>query len=356
MRQSPPIPQCLRPRCLLSRFSACNAYPKNFPGKTFELNWCSRDRSLAEPPPIRHEILNVSQIAVTFHGLRPPFFIQTWLQHYRRCPLLDSAHYSLSKPMCFRSVRCWRTMIPGKIFTSFAKFQGIVSVNDFRFPLGFQDLLQASLCFLWSFCLARICLDPLSGQVLHHDCISVIVSRFTSFTENFVICCYQVTKIFCTKYGSAIASSARSPCNFGPFTDLANFGLKGNEYKHCACPNPHFSWMWALKILHEKNWRVSLWVQELFHPQDFLWFLAATPGFQNSTALDLSRQTTGFTVLSWFPLYLFLDFWLAWERSWLVSRQTTGFSVLSSLQHLKLDTSDHHPSMVWRLSTCPSIS
>ena len=41
------------------------------------------------------------------------------------------------------------------------------------------------------------------------------------FTENFVICCYQVTKIFCTRYGSAIASSARGPCNFGPLTDLA---------------------------------------------------------------------------------------------------------------------------------------
>ena len=63
--------------------------------------------------------------------------------------------------------------------------------------------------------------DPLGGQVLHHDCISVIVSRFAIFTENFVICWYQVTKIFCTKYGSAIASSARGPCNFGPFTDLA---------------------------------------------------------------------------------------------------------------------------------------
>ena len=31
-------------------------------------------------------------------------------------------------------------MIPGKIFTSFAEFQGIVSVNDFRFHLGFQEL------------------------------------------------------------------------------------------------------------------------------------------------------------------------------------------------------------------------
>ena len=27
-------------------------------------------------------------------------------------------------------------MIPGQIFTSFAKFQGIVNVNDFRLPLG----------------------------------------------------------------------------------------------------------------------------------------------------------------------------------------------------------------------------
>ena len=43
-------------------------------------------------------------------------------------------------------------MIPGEIFTSFAEFQGIVSVNDFWFPLGFEELLQASLGFLCSFC------------------------------------------------------------------------------------------------------------------------------------------------------------------------------------------------------------
>ena len=30
-------------------------------------------------------------------------------------------------------------MIPGEIFTSFTEFQGIVSVNDFRIPLGFQE-------------------------------------------------------------------------------------------------------------------------------------------------------------------------------------------------------------------------
>ena len=55
-----------------------------------------------------------------------------------------------------------------KIFTNFAKFQGIVSVNDFRLPFRLQELLQAPLCFLRSFCFARIRLDPLGSQVLHH--------------------------------------------------------------------------------------------------------------------------------------------------------------------------------------------
>ena len=35
-----------------------------------------------------------------------------------------------------------------------------------------------------------------------------------------MICCYQVTKICCSRYGFAIASSAWDPCNFGPSTDL----------------------------------------------------------------------------------------------------------------------------------------
>ena len=50
-------------------------------------------------------------------------------------------------------------MIPGKIFTSFAKFQRIVSVNDFRLPSRLQELLQASLCLLRSFRFARVRLD-----------------------------------------------------------------------------------------------------------------------------------------------------------------------------------------------------
>ena len=116
---------------------------------------------------------------------------------------------------------CRHAMIPGEIFTSFAEFQGIVSVSDFRLPDWLQELLQAPFGVLRSFCFGRIRLDPLGGQVLHHDCISMIVSRFTTFTENFVICCYQVTKIHSARYGFAIASSAWGSCNFGPLADLA---------------------------------------------------------------------------------------------------------------------------------------
>ena len=35
---------------------------------------------------------------------------------------------------------CRRAVIPGEIFTRFAEFHGIVSVNDFWFPLGFQEV------------------------------------------------------------------------------------------------------------------------------------------------------------------------------------------------------------------------
>ena len=163
-------------------------------------------------------------------------------------------------------------MIQGKIFTSFAKFLGIISVNDFKLPIRLQELLQAPLCFQRSFCFARIRLDPLGSHVLHHDCISMIVSRFTPSTENFVIGCNQITKKFCTKYDSANTSSARGPCDFLSSDRSRNFGLSGSEYKYCACPNPHFSQV--LKMVHEKNSRVSLCVQELFHPEFLqpLWY------------------------------------------------------------------------------------
>ena len=49
----------------------------------------------------------------------------------------------------------------------------------------------------------------------------------------------QITKIFCTRYGSANASSARGCCNFCPRSRI--FGLQENEFSHWVYPNPHFS-------------------------------------------------------------------------------------------------------------------
>ena len=61
--------------------------------------------------PIRQVILHVPQIGITFHRICTPTFIQTWLQHYSRGAFLYSAHCSFSNPICFRTARCWRTMI-----------------------------------------------------------------------------------------------------------------------------------------------------------------------------------------------------------------------------------------------------
>ena len=95
----------------------------------------------SEPPfikclPIRKEILNVPQMGVTLHGIRPPFFIQNWLQQHRRCPFLHSTHCSLSSPICFWSVWRWRTMIPGEILTRLAEILKMCHVNDFGFSLS----------------------------------------------------------------------------------------------------------------------------------------------------------------------------------------------------------------------------
>ena len=80
-------------------------------------------------------------------------------------------------------------MIPVKDLYKPCQIPKIVSVNDFRLPIRLQELLQALLRFLRSFCFARIRLDPLGGQVMQNS-VSMIVPRFTS-----VICC-QVTEFF----------------------------------------------------------------------------------------------------------------------------------------------------------------
>ena len=64
-------------------------------------------------------------------------------------------------------------------------------------------------------------LDPLGGQVLHHDCISMIVSRFTTFTENFcdlLLPSHQICPLEARLYRCV---SASSPCDFGSQADVA---------------------------------------------------------------------------------------------------------------------------------------
>ena len=138
-------------------FAVKRWYSTNEPdGTRGPLHGCLPKTSFIERLPIRQQICDVSQIGVAFHGICPPTFIYTRLQQYSRGAFLHSAHCSFRNTMSLRSVWGRRAMIPGEIFTSFAEFQGIVSVNDFWFPLGFQELLQASLGFLWSF---RFCTD-----------------------------------------------------------------------------------------------------------------------------------------------------------------------------------------------------
>ena len=92
--------------------NTCEEYTwQNFGSKLMQSRWVfSRNRVIfdhcskryhwsvknhSQPPfilglPIRQEILNVSQISVTLHGICSPFVTQTGLQQYRRCPFLLS--------------------------------------------------------------------------------------------------------------------------------------------------------------------------------------------------------------------------------------------------------------------------
>ena len=79
-------------------------------------------------------------------------------------------------------------------------------------------------------------------------CVSVIVSRFTSFTENFVICCWQVTNIFCSKYWISSAFSARRPCNLGP---LAYFAISvfRDIRTYTVFPGCHIRWTFRIWVM-----------------------------------------------------------------------------------------------------------
>ena len=58
-------------------------------------------------------------------------------------------------------------------------------------------------------------------QILYHDWVSLIVSRFSVFIKKCVIRCCHVTESFCEKWRFARALPARSPRNLGSIADFA---------------------------------------------------------------------------------------------------------------------------------------
>ena len=144
-------------------------------------------------------------------------------QNWRR-PFFFMLRPALSEiPFVFGTMVCRSSMIPWWVFIGFAKFQRIVSVNDFWLAWRLQEFWPTSLRLKWSLRFTRIILNPLNGKILYHDWVSMIVPRFTSFVEDFVTSCNQITKLFCQRYRLASAPSARSPCNFGSLADLHFF-------------------------------------------------------------------------------------------------------------------------------------
>ena len=165
MRPSFPTPQCLQPVCHPSKLSPRTKRIRGtiqvklcfqsdgfltgfFEEMVYFLNqgtkrndwsftWFSKT-PLVWSLPIRQEILNVSQISTAFHGICPPFSIQTPLQQYCRRTFLHSAYCSFSNLICFRPVWCRRKMILVKIFTSFAHIDDCVEIR----------ILHQELCYL----------------------------------------------------------------------------------------------------------------------------------------------------------------------------------------------------------------
>ena len=113
MRPSPPILQCLRPLCLLSRFLPRTIHIQGI--------YLARLLDQIDVVSIRsfEEIGWYSTIAL--NGITGPLKGFPNRLSYGDFPS-NKRSCSLGNPMCFWTLRCWRTMIPGWVFTSFAKF------------------------------------------------------------------------------------------------------------------------------------------------------------------------------------------------------------------------------------------
>ena len=165
-------------------------------------------------------------------------------------------------------------MIPGKIITSLAKFQGIVSENNFRLPIRLQELLQAPLCFMRSFCFERIRMGPLSGQVLHHDCISVFFRDSQSSLRTLWSAVIKSPK-FSARGTTASARLPQEALVILVLWQISQFRSFGKWEKT------------VFTQIRTSRRRRRLCVQTLCHPQDSPWILAALPLFRNGTGLPV---------------------------------------------------------------------
>ena len=91
--------------------------------------------------------------------------------------------------ICLGSMRCWRAVLPWQNLTCFPKFHRVVRISQLSILATAPRILISffSISCAW-FCFARIRLNPLSGKILYHDSVPVIVSTFSSLIEDFVIC------------------------------------------------------------------------------------------------------------------------------------------------------------------------
>ena len=192
-----------------------------------------------------------------------------------------------------------------------------VSVIDFRFPPGSKNFCKL-LSVSWEVFVLHgydwiHWVASLAPRLHVDDCFEIhnfhweLCDLLLSSHQNFLHEVRLRHCVFCT-----------GPLWFWSSGKSRNFGLSGHEYKHCVYPIPHFSY--ALKIIHEKNSRVSLCVRELCHPQDSL----------NSCNIPVYRNNTGLPVLARDShFYLILESGLVYSTNLLMFQNNTGLAVLT---------------------------
>ena len=121
---------------------------------------------------------------------------------------------------------------------------------------------------------------PLSGENVYHDSVSVIVPRFTSFTEDFLLCCCQVTILFWSQNRSLLV-------------------FCGSKHEHCAsvCVSPLLKrHLPNMSSLFQSNVRA----QTPPGPLDELWW-AVTKQECLALALMCSSRVFFFVLVQGFP-------------------------------------------------------